>query len=228
MSISQDIYIDFTNVLNKQKDAIKEIHQKVYQLKGMSNANTTDFEGEIRKDIKKIKDKNDELSNAYSNSNAPSTIQMNELDRRQKEIQQLKISIKDEENNFITVVKAKYSYKGNRSGEYTPTEEMKGMTNNELMALQKDKINQQDKKIDDITLEVKKGKVLAKEAGHIIKDQNKQLDLLQEDIDRLDSRFKKGIKRFENYVAKQSGCCIIIVLIIELVVAFLIYFLLSN
>ena len=38
---------------------------------------------------------------------------MNELDRRQKEIQLLKNSIKDEENNFATVVKTKYSYKGN-------------------------------------------------------------------------------------------------------------------
>lgn len=129
---------------------------KVYQLKGMSTTNTTDFEGEIRRDIKKIKDKNDELSNAYSNSNAPSTIQMIELDRRQKEIQLLKNSIKDEENNFLTVVKSKYSYKGNNSGEYIPTDEMKGMTNKELLVLQKDKINQQDKKIDDITLEVKK------------------------------------------------------------------------
>ena len=228
MSISQEIYFDFTNILNKQKDAIKEIHQKVYQLKGMSTTNTTDFEGEIRRDIKKIKDKNDELSNAYSNSNAPSTIQMIELDRRQKEIQLLKNSIKDEENNFLTVVKSKYSFKGNNSGEYIPTDEMKGMTNKELIVLQKDKINQQDKKIDDITLEVKKGRVLAKEAGHIIDDQNKQLDLLQEDMDRLDNRFKRGIKRFENYVSRQSGCCIIIVLIIELVVAFVIYFILGN
>ncbi len=227
MSISQEIYLDFTNVLNKQKDAIKEIHQKVYQLKGMSNANTTDFEGEIRRDIKKIKDKNDELSNAYSNSNAPSTIQMIELDRRQKEIQTLKNSIKDEENNFLSVVKSKYSYKGNRSGEYTPTEEMKGMTNNELLALQKEKIHEQDKKLDDITLEVKKGRVLAKEAGHIIDEQNKQLDELQDDIGRLDNRFKKGIKRFENYVSRQSGCCIIIVLIAELVAAFLIFIILG-
>ena len=227
MSISQEIYLDFTNVLNKQKDAIKEIHQKVYQLKGMSNANTTDFEGEIRRDIKKIKDKNDELSNAYSNSNAPSTIQMIELDRRQKEIQTLKNSIKDEENNFLSVVKSKYSYKGNRSGEYTPTDEMKGMTNNELLVLQKEKIHEQDKKLDDITLEVKKGRVLAKEAGHIIDEQNKQLDELQDDIDRLDNRFKKGIKRFENYVSRQSGCCIIIVLIAELVAAFLIFIILG-
>ena len=227
MSISQEIYLDFTNVLNKQKDAIKEIHQKVYQLKGMSNANTTDFEGEIRRDIKKIKDKNDELSNAYSNSNAPSTIQMIELDRRQKEIQTLKNSIKDEENNFLSVVKSKYSYKENRSGEYTPTDEMKGMTNNELLVLQKEKIHEQDKKLDDITLEVKKGRVLAKEAGHIIDEQNKQLDELQDDIDRLDNRFKKGIKRFENYVSRQSGCCIIIVLIAELVAAFLIFIILG-
>ena len=227
MSISQEIYLDFTNVLNKQKDAIKEIHQKIYQLKGMSDTNTTDFEAEIRRDIKKIKDKNDELSNAYSNSNAPSTIQMIELDRRQKEIQTLKNSIKDEENNFSSVVKSKYSYKGNSSGEYTPTEEMKGMTNNELIVLQKEKIHEQDKKIDDITLEVKKGRVLAKEAGHIIEDQNKQLDALQDDIDRLDNRFKKGIKRFENYVSRQSGCCIIIVLIAELVAAFIIYLLLA-
>jgi len=227
MSISQEIYLDFTNVLNKQKDAIKEIHQKVYQLKSMSNTNTTDFEGEIRRDIKKIKDKNDELSNAYSNSNAPSTIQMIELDRRQKEIQTLKNSIKDEENNFLSVVKSKYSYKGNRSGEYTPTDEMKGMTNNELLVLQKEKIHEQDKKLDDITLEVKKGRVLAKEAGHIIDEQNKQLDELQDDIDRLDNRFKKGIKRFENYVSRQSGCCIIIVLIAELIAAFLIFIILG-
>ena len=227
MSISQELYLDFTNVLNKQIEAIKEIHQKVYQFKGMSNVNTTDFEGELRRDFKKIKDRNDELSDAYSNSNAPSTIQMQELDRRQKEIQKLKNSTKEEENNFLALVKSKYSFKGKPSGDYVPTEEMKGMTNNELLVLQKEKINEQDKKIDDITLEVKKGKVLAKEAGHILEDQNKQLDQLQDDIDRLDSRFKKGIKRFENYVNKQSGCCILIILILELVAAFLIFFLLK-
>ena len=83
--------------------------------------------------------------------------------------------------------------------------------------------------IDDITLDVKKGRVLAKEAGHIIEDQNKQLDSLQEDIDRLDSRMQRDfIKRIENYVAKQSGCCIFIVLILELAAAAVIYLLLSG
>ena len=112
-------------------------------------------------------------------------------------------------------------------GEYQQSEEMKTMSNSELLQLQKNKIKEQDDQLDEITLEVKKGRVLAKEAGHIIDEQNKQLDTLQEEIDRLDSRFKRGIKRFENYVAKQSTCCIIMTLIIEAAIAFLIFFILS-
>jgi hypothetical protein len=65
------------------------------------------------------------------------------------------------------------------------------------MQLQKDKIEQQDKVIDDVILDVKKGRVLAKEVAHIIDDQNKQLDNLKGDIDRLDSRMQRGIKRLK-------------------------------
>ena len=70
-------------------------------------------------------------------------------------------------------------------GDYQPTEEMKTMSNSELLMFQKDKIKDQDKQIDDITLDVKKGRVLAKEAQHTMEEQNKQLDQLQEDIDKL-------------------------------------------
>ena len=104
---------------------------------------------------------------------------------------------------------------------------MKNMSNSELLTFQKEKIKEQDKIIDDITLDVKKGRVLAKEAGNIMEQQNKELDQLQEEIERVDSRFQRGIKRFENYVQKQSGCCIIIILIIELAIALLIFFILG-
>ena len=60
----------------------------------------------------------------------------------------------------------------------------------------------QYKVIDDVILDVKKGRILAKEAAHIIDDQKKQLDNLQEDIERLDSRLQRGMKRFENYENK--------------------------
>ena len=46
---------------------------------------------------------------------------------------------------------------------------------------------------------------------------------LQEDIDRLDSRLKRGAKRFENYVAKKSGCCIVVILVLEFIAGILIY-----
>ena len=43
----------------------------------------------------------------------------------------------------------------------------------------------------------------------------------QEDIDRLDSRLKRGTKRFADYAARQSGCCIVIILILELIAGIL-------
>ena len=51
--------------------------------------------------------------------------------------------------------------------------------------------------MDDVILNVKKGRVLPKEVAHIIDDQNKQLDNLKGDIDRLDSRMQRGIKRLK-------------------------------
>ena len=94
------------------------------------------------------------------------------------------------------------------------------------MQLQQQKIKDQEQQLDNIFLDVKKGRVLAKEAGQIMEEQNKQLDELQKDIDKLDSKLVRGAERFQNYAAKKSGCCISIILVIELVAGILIYFLL--
>ena len=229
-NIPKEFYTNFPSVLAKQEDAAKELRKKIsnYQQLSLSGqSKTISIESEIDREIKNFKDLHSQLDNAYSNRNAPSQIPGPELDRRQKEIQKLGFEIQEIEKSYKGVQNQKYSFKGQVPDTYNQTEEMKTMSNSELVQLQKDKINQQDKVIDDITLDVKKGRVLAKEAGHIIDDQNKQLDSLQEDIDRLDSRLQRGIKRFENYVAKQSGCCIIIVLFLELAVAAGIYLILA-
>jgi len=229
-NIPKEFYTNFPSVLAKQEDAAKEIRKKIsnyQQLTSAGQSNTIAIESEIDRDIKNFKDMHSQLENAYSNRNAPSQIPGPELDRRQKEIQKLGYDIQEIEKSYKLVQNQKYAFKGQVPDNYVQTEEMKTMSNSELLILQKDKINQQDKIIDDITLDVKKGRVLAKEAGHIIQDQNKQLDDLQEDIDRLDSRMQRGIKRFENYVAKQSGCCIIIILLLELFGAAAIYLLLA-
>ena len=225
MSIPREFYMNFQGVITKQEETLKEIRNKLsnYQKSINAGGNTISMESDIDRDIKKYKDMASQLDNAYSNRNAPSQIPGNELDRRQKEIQKMNIDIQGIEKTFRDLQNQKYSFKGPVNDEYQQSEEMKSMSNSELMQLQKVKISEQDKDIDDIIVDVKKGRVLAKEAGDIIQEQNKQLDSLQEDIDRLDSRMKRGIKRFENYVSKQSGCCIIFILILELALAVVIF-----
>lgn len=223
-----EIYTNYATVIENQQKANKEVIERISNYKKASkDENTTSVEMEIEDKLKNIKGFNNQLKDSYSNNKAPSYIFPEELERRQQAIQKLILDTEEIEKTYKTLKKNKYSFKGSKD-DYVPTEEMKYMSNEELMQYQKEKINQQDAKLDDIALDVKKGRVLAKEAGVILKEQNKQLDQLQEDVDRLDSRFQRGIKRFENYVAKSSGCCIMIILIIELVIAFLTFFLLSN
>ena len=126
------------------------------------------------------------------------------------------------DNDFYKQIKnKKYEYKGSKIDNYQPTEEMKTMSNSELLQYQQQKMKKQDDQIDDIIIDVKKGTVLAKETEKILDDQNKQLDELQEDIDKLDSKLKKGAKRFADYAAKKSGYCIVIILVLELIAGIL-------
>ena len=176
MSLPNEIYLNFAGFIGKQQDAKKELRLKIsnYQ-KVVQNgkSNTVNLESEIEREIKNLKEVHSQLNNAYSNRNAPSQIPGIELDRRQKEIQQLGLDIQNIENSYKSINNQKYSFKGRNDGEYQQAEEMKSMTNSELLQLQKNKIKEQDDQLDEITLEVKKGRVLAKEAGHIIEDQNK-------------------------------------------------------
>ena len=225
MSLPNEVYLNYGGYMDKIGEEKKEAREKLskFQQAAQNGENTVGIETQIEQDIKNLKQKHSQLDNAYSNRNAPSHIPGAELDRRQKEIQQLHIDIQGIEKSFKNLQTQKYAFKGQNDGQYQQTEEMKTMSNSELMQYQKQKIKNQDEQIDEITLDVKKGRVLAKEAQHIMEDQNKQLDKLQEDIDRLDSRFQRGIKRFENYAVQQSGCCITLTLCIELAIGLLIY-----
>ena len=80
-------------------------------------------------------------------------------------------------------------------------------------------MSDQDEKLEEITLDVKKGTQLAKNAGHVMKEQNKQLDQINEDIDRTKERMDTLTGRFERYVAKFSMCKMIFIIVIELAIA---------
>ena len=228
MSSSNSIYLEFKKIISEQEEKSKNLSGKLTKYKDTikSGVNTISFENEIEKEILSLKEAYSELENAYSNRNAPSQIAPQELDRRQKQIKTLDIRINELEKNYEELKSEKYRYKGTgMEDEYVLTDDMKNMDNQGLMQLQQKKLKEQDAQLDDIYLDAKKGTVLAKEAGKILEQQNKQLDELQNDMDKLDSRLQRGIKRFKDYAAKQSGCCITFILILELVAGFLIYFL---
>ena len=221
--MSSPIYLQYSSIIKKQEDNAKNLHKKLsdYNSEAESGSNTIKIEGDIEKELSSLKEAHRELENAYSNKNAPSQISPNELDRRQKQIQNLGSNIQDIEQNYKQIKNKKYEYKGSKIDNYQPTEEMKTMSNSELLQYQQQKMKKQDDQIDDIILDVKKGTVLAKETEKILDDQNKQLDELQEDIDKLDSKLKKGAKRFADYAAKKSGYCIVIILVLELIAGIL-------
>ena len=221
--MSSPIYLQYSSIIKKQEDNAKNLHKKLsdYNSEAESGSNTIKIEGDIEKELSSLKEAHRELENAYSNKNAPSQISPNELDRRQKQIQNLGSDIQDIEQNYKQIKNKKYEYKGPKIDNYQPTEEMKTMSNSELLQYQQQKMKKQEDQIDDIIIDVKKGTVLAKETEKILDDQNKQLDELQEDIDKLDSKLKKGAKRFADYAAKKSGYCIVIILVLELIAGIL-------
>ena len=221
--MSSPIYLQYSSIIKKQEDNAKNLHKKLsdYNSEAESGSNTIKIEGDIEKELSSLKEAHRELENAYSNKNAPSQISPNELDRRQKQIQNLGSDIQDIEQNYKQIKNKKYEYKGAKIDNYQPTEEMKSMSNSELLQYQQQKMKKQDDQIDDIIIDVKKGTVLAKGTEKILDDQNKQLDELQEDIDKLDSKLKKGAKRFADYAAKKSGYCIVIILVLELIAGIL-------
>jgi len=141
------------------------------------------------------------------------------IESRQKEIHTFGIHYEEMEKAFKSIQENKYKFKGEITEDYSKKEEYKNMSTQEMMLLQKRKLNDQDKQLEDITLDVKKGTVLAQNAGHVIKEQNKQLDQINEDIDRTKDRMNTLTARFERYVAKYSVCKMIIILIIELAIA---------
>lgn len=216
-----DIYTNYPNYINKLKESEKNIINEItnYQKLSKEGKNTVDFERKISFMLTDFKKSCDKLHSAYSNKNCPSSMSDIVIDSRQKEISEFEISHNKMEKSFNNIQTNKYAYKDRITEDYTKKEEYKDMSTGEIMQLQKDKIREQDARLDEITLDVKKGTQLAKNVQNVIKEQNKQLDQMNEDIDRTKEKMNSLTARFENYVAKYSVCKMIIILLIELAIA---------
>ena len=230
---NKDFYKKYREFINELTNIEKQIMADLSSYRdkvSISGASTIDDENKIKKELSEFTQKLELLENAYSNRNAPSGYPPQELDRKQKELQKYRINYEDMKKQYNAIFNSKYAYK-NKIGDdvdYAQKEEYKNASAEELMQMQKDKLNEQDDRIEEITLDVKKNTVLAKNVGHVIKEQNKKLDEINVDIDMTDSRMKTLTGRFANYAKSRSWCCLVIILVIELAIAIVAYFLLFK
>lgn len=212
-------YTNYKEYVAQINDLEKKIRQGLTTFKQQSGKGPTlQIEAEIKDLLKQYKELYTNLETAYSRRNVPGGFPELTIDERQKEIQKFGINYNDMDKDYKNVEENKYKFKNEIQEDYSQKEEYKNMTTGELMVVQKNKLKDQDKQIDDITLDVKKGTQLAKNAGHVMKEQNKQLEQMNQDIDRTKDNMNKLTGRFESYVAKFSMCKMITILIIELII----------
>lgn len=225
---NKDYYIKydtFTSEINELEKTIRT-ELSAYKQKTSGQESTIQLENKIKGLFKEYKDKINNLSDAYIERNVPGGVPQAAVIKRQGDIEQFKINCKELEKSYNNLENERYRFKDGITEDYYNKEEYKNMSTGELMMLEKNKIKKQDERLDEITLDVKKGTQLAKNAGHVMKEQNKQLDQINEDIDRTKDRMNTLSGRFERYVASYSMCKMIIVLIIELIIAVLAFILL--
>ena len=85
-----------------------------------------------------------------------------------------------------------------------------------MLEYQQRKIKDQDQEIEEITGEVKKGKEMGKVIKTNLETQNKLLDDVETGMDHLDSKMSRTRKKFDNYVANSSSCCLTFAIILEI------------
>ena len=203
------------------QDIAKTIKTKLKEYSKLKdgNTNTIELERLIDNLFKEYWEKYEPLAKAYDWNNAIG-MSMDLVDKRNKEIQQLKIDydeLKKEYDNYKTI---KYSFKGDLNTENNAKRsEYQNLSVNELIYKEREIIADQDQQIEGIILDAKAGTQIAKEVGQIAKEQNKQLDQINEDMDMTKDNMNKLTERFQKYVSKYSTCKMIIILVIELIIA---------
>ena len=226
----QKYYSKYKQYISELNNLEKDIRKQLVEFKEKSKSkeNTIGDENKLKTSFNIFKEKLDILQDAYSDNNAPATLPSSTLDIRQKQLQQFQINLHNWRKQFIKIQNEKYSYKDKIEEDYMQKEEYKTYTTGELQALQKDNLKKQDEKIDEIKKDIKKNITLAKNATHTMKEQNKTLEQISEEMEITDEKMKTITGRFKNYAKRQSWCCLVVILIIELVIALGAYFIFLN
>ena len=228
--MNKEYYSNFkqflTDLTTKENNIRKDL--EAFQTAIGNNENTIEIENRINKELKSLKDLTEQLTEAYSSKNAPPNMPEDTLDARQKDIKKFSTTYDELFKNLQKIRDDKYAFKGQITEDYRTKEEYQNMTAQELVHAGREKMNKQDERLDDITKDVKKGRVGIKEFDNQVKEQNKLIEQVNEDMDRVDSRMNKLSKRMANYIGKSSTCCLMIFFLLDAVVFVLLVWVLTK
>jgi chromosome segregation ATPase len=228
--MNKEYYSNFkqflTDLTTKENNIRKDL--EAFQTAIGNNENTIEIENRINKELKSLKDLIEQLTEAYSSKNAPPNMPEDTLDARQKDIKKFSTTYDELFKNLQKIRDDKYAFKGQITEDYRTKEEYQNMTAQELVHAGREKMNKQDERLDDITKDVKKGRVGIKEFDNQVKEQNKFIEQVNEDMDRVDSRMNKLSKRMANYIGKSSTCCLMIFFLLDAVVFGLLVWVLTK
>jgi chromosome segregation ATPase len=228
--MNKEYYSNFkqflTDLTTKENNIRKDL--EAFQTAIGNNENTIEIENRINKELKSLKDLTEQLTEAYSSKNAPPNMPEDTLDARQKDIKKFSTTYDELFKNLQKIRDDKYAFKGQITEDYRTKEEYQNMSAQELVHAGREKMNKQDERLDDITKDVKKGRVGIKEFDNQVKEQNKLIEQVNEDMDRVDSRMNKLSKRMANYIGKSSTCCLMIFFLLDAVVFGLLVWVLTK
>ena len=228
--MNKEYYSNFkqflTDLTTKENNIRKDL--EAFQTAIGNNENTIEIENRINKELKSLKDLTEQLTEAYSSKNAPPNMPEDTLDARQKDIKKFSTTYDELFKNLQKIRDDKYAFKGQITEDYRTKEEYQNMSAQELVHAGREKMNKQDERLDDITKDVKKGRVGIKEFDNQVKEQNKFIEQVNEDMDRVDSRMNKLSKRMANYIGKSSICCLMIFFLLDAAVFGLLVWVLTK
>ena len=228
--MNKEYYSNFkqflTDLTTKENNIRKDL--EAFQTAIGNNENTIEIENRINKELKSLKDLTEQLTEAYSSKNAPPNMPEDTLDARQKDIKKFSTTYDELFKNLQKIRDDKYAFKGQITEDYRTKEEYQNMSAQELVHAGREKMNKQDERLDDITKDVKKGRVGIKEFDNQVKEQNKLIEQVNEDMDRVDSRMNKLSKRMLDYIGKSNICYLIIFFLLDAAVFGLLVWVLTK
>ena len=210
--MSNSEYSEFHKSYKTKMEELNNIGSEInklidtYSKKIDNKENTSQIEIDIQKKIDEYIKFQKKFDEAYDSKNLPPGIPKPQVDKRQREISGCANEYKNFQDRFSALQSRKYEFKTDKLEQIDYNEKYKGVKTSQLLMVRDNNIKEQNKHLEDISTNVKKGTTLAKNINAELENQNTKLEFLNEDIDKLDSGMKRTMKKFETYIQETSIC----------------------